>query len=116
MSVAVRVPSSGATRVEVHISTDLNTSAFAARQKANAYLASEVGNLLGAGDPELVLGDPTVWRLPVTLYRPGQGSLGAVGTVEVDAQTGELLIDDSSAHALERRASELAASSTPHAG
>lgn len=62
-----------------------------AQRKVGAWLVSEVGNLLMGGAPEFVPGARPVWRVPVlvTKERRGQATF-----VDVDAQTGQLLIDD----------------------
>lgn len=45
---------------------------------------------MGGGEPTLVIGERTVWRVPVILTFPTDGPVGTVGTIEVDAETGEL--------------------------
>ena len=48
----------------------------------------EVGNMLLAGDPRLVIAESTVWRIPIKLTSSQTGVLGEVGFVDVDAATG----------------------------
>ncbi len=78
--------------ITVHATIDVD--APSARRKATGWLASEVGNLLLGGDPALVIADRTVWRVPVLLTSPERGVVGQIGTVDVDATTGEVLSDD----------------------
>ena len=57
-------------------------------------MVSEVGNMLMGERPQLVVGKRTVWRVPVVLGSSTLGVLGEVGTVDVDAETGEILLTD----------------------
>lgn len=82
-------------QVTVHIDTEV-LDPQVARRKANVWLLESVGNLLGAENAELVLSDPLRWRFDVilglpTLDHPGSGDLFRVGTIEVDAASGEIL-------------------------
>lgn len=63
-------------------------------------MLSKVGTGVGADEPTLIVtGERVVWRVPLFLVLPGLGRLGAVGMIDVDAQTGEVLADHA---ALER--------------
>ena len=42
--------------VKIEVTAQINVSAFVARQKANRFLITQVGDQLGAGEPELVVG------------------------------------------------------------
>lgn len=84
----------GEITIKIEVTTQVNISAFVARQRANRYLIVQVGDQLCAGDPELVVGTVVRWRVPVQ-YAPSQrGALGIVGHLLVDAATGELSIAD----------------------
>jgi hypothetical protein len=74
--------------VTVHI--DANT----ARRRATGWLISEVGNKLKAGTGQLVITNQAVWRMPALLTSSKIGTVGQVGTVDVDAATGKLLVND----------------------
>jgi hypothetical protein len=82
---------------EVKIKGELNFTAFAARQQVNHYLIMHVGNLLHAGDPELLVGDSDLaqWDVPVVYSLPSRGTLGTVGHILVDAQNGDLKLKSS---------------------
>ncbi len=57
-----------------------------------------------AGEPELLLGDPTLWRVPVQWTSPTAGVLmSPVGHVLVDAVTGKLLVAPSQAEEMQQR-------------
>jgi hypothetical protein len=60
-----------------------------ARCKVSAWLVRDVGNLLMGGEPEYVPGEHPVWRVPVLVTH---GRQGCATFVDVDAQTGDLLI------------------------
>ena len=64
-----------------------------ARRKVSGWLVREVGNLLMGGDPEYVSGERPVWRVPVIVTH---GRKGHATFVDVDAQTGDLLITEGS--------------------
>jgi len=90
-------------------------TAAAARRHVNRFLLDRVSYLMGTERPELAETPRLVWRVPVILTSPDHGTLGQVGTVEVDAETGELLVDDHTADTLRRHGHALAAGSTPEA-
>ena len=60
-----------------------------ARRKVSTWLVRDVGNLLMGGEPEYVPGERPVWRVPVIAPR---GRQGRATFVDVDAQTGDLLV------------------------
>jgi alpha-D-ribose 1-methylphosphonate 5-triphosphate synthase subunit PhnG len=62
-----------------------------ARRQVHRWLLLEVSHMMGTEEPTLVVGDNTVWRVPVHLSTPQSGVVGKIGTVDVDAATGELL-------------------------
>jgi hypothetical protein len=103
--------------VRMEISTEINISASAARQRANRFLIMQVGDQLGALEPELVVAEQLHWRLPIR-YAPSRlGNLGIVGHILVDAQTGETTIADGRTIAdLQASAELLYERATPSAG
>lgn len=80
-----------ASDVDINVVATVNLDAAAARRKATAWLASEVGNLLISGAPQLIISKETVWRMPVVLTSSVTGTVGEVGSIDVNAETGELL-------------------------
>lgn len=76
--------------------SQVQVSAFVARQKVNVLMLEQVSNLLLADEPTLIQtpdGD-WVWRVPVDLTFPTHGRVGCVGEVDVDARYGEVHYDD----------------------
>jgi len=64
-----------------------------ARRKANSYLGRDVSLMMHGIDPALVLSEgQLVWRIPIELATPRQGHIGFIGTLDVDAHTGELIV------------------------
>jgi len=79
---------------EISVMATVNTSAKDARRQAIHWVVSEVGNMLTVGPPSLIIGQQTVWRLPVILTSSTIGTVGEVGIVDVDTKTGKVLTDD----------------------
>lgn len=74
----------------IEVSSEFNISSYVAKQQANRFLAMNVGNLLYAGEPELLLGQKLQWRVPVLYALPKVGKLGKVGEVLVNVDTGDV--------------------------
>lgn len=96
-------------RVAVHIDAEVLDSEVA-RRKANVWLLTNAGNLLGAKNPELLLQDRLLWRMDVILSSPRRGYIGKVGQLCVDARTGEILSADNLIEEYYTNANALAAS------
>src|SRR5437764_15314021 len=79
--------------IQIRVTQPLNVTSFSARQRVTQYVMLEVSTQLGAGTPELTIGERVYWSVPVVFSLPGKGALGRVGTLRVDAGTGELLTD-----------------------
>ena len=80
-----------------------------ARRKANVWLIENAGNLLGAENPELILGSRLLWRCDVvlgvpSLDQPGKGDSYRVGQILMDAATGEIQGADTLAEELQNHA------------
>ena len=100
--------------VNVHIQTELNVSAFMARQKVTGYVLDHVSDHMGGDEPSLVIdGEQFLWRVPVRLSVLPHGWLGQVGTVDVDAHTGQLLVTQALVEEMQRAALSLVERSTP---
>ena len=80
--------------LQISVEAVVNIDAKSARRRATAWLVSEVGNMMIAGEPRLVISQVTVWRLPVLLTSSEKGIIGEVGSVDVETSSGELLIND----------------------
>jgi hypothetical protein len=80
--------------IEVSVEATINIGAKTARRQATTWLVSEVGNMLVGGPPQLVIGQRTVWRVPVMLTSSRVGTVGQVGIVEIDTESGQPLVND----------------------
>jgi hypothetical protein len=99
--------------INIHISSKLNITQVTARRKVNVFVLNEIGTGLGGETPRLVVeSDRLCWRVPVILAIPPKGRLGQVGEISVDAQTGEILIDDQQIQDIRQHAERLFASTT----
>ena len=75
---------------EIHQVVHLAISAEQARKQVDRFLLNEVSHLMAADPPDLVVGKRTVWRVPIWIGFPRQGRF-AVGAIDVDAETGNLI-------------------------
>jgi len=102
-----RIPDKGT--FEIRQLVTLEISGEQARKLVNRFLLMEVSTMLAADAPDLVVGERTVWRVPVWIGFLHQGRF-AVGALDVDARTGAILDQEQSVAAIRARATELAAS------
>ena len=77
--------------VHVTVEATIEVTAKTAQRQVTIWLASEVGNMLIGGTPQLLIARQVVWRVPVLLTSSKVGIVGEVGVVEVDAISGSLL-------------------------
>jgi hypothetical protein len=78
--------------MQISVVATVQIDATTARRRVTAWLVSEVANLLVGGTPQLVIGQQTLWRVPVLLTSSQLGTIGPVGTVDVDATTGQIFV------------------------
>jgi hypothetical protein len=91
---AQAIPHTAPIHLSFHLAATLNVTADEARRLVNRQAVTELGTGLIARDPELVIaGEQILWRVPLALSLPGVGDMGQVGTVDVDARTGQLVLD-----------------------
>lgn len=104
-------------RVSLHILPPrVRIPAIVARRKVNVFVGENISCSMGGGTPELVLGARVVWRVPVFLTFPSYGVVGTAGTIDVDAETGDLLTTPSLVEELIHNAETLAARLPSEAG
>lgn len=94
--------------VDVKVSAQVNVTAFTAQRKVSKMVLDQVSHLLFGDTPSLVLSDRACWRVPVRLAFPITGAVGTVGEIDVDVQTGEVLITEALFQEMEARAADLA--------
>ena len=80
--------------IQVSVAAIINIKAKTAQREATTWLVSEVGNMLISGKPQLVISKNATWRVPVLLTSSRSGILGQVGSIDIDAESGELLVSN----------------------
>lgn len=94
----------------LHINTRI-VSAVRARRTVNGWLAFEVGDRTLAGDPELIIGEQLIWRVPVHWTSPSKGILAEhIADVLIDAISGEVLNADTQIRTVEEQVKHAAGS------
>lgn len=106
------LPTKGDLQIDIRLSATINVTAFTARQKVTGYVADELSTHTHGGQPSLHVGERLAWRVPVILSLPPRGDLGEVGYIDVDVETGELLVTHASLQEMNRRAKTLASGTT----
>lgn len=98
------LPQTGHLEVNIRVSAQVNVSAFVARQKADSFILSQISYMMHAGEPELVLNNRILWRVPVVLSQRSRGNVGQVGAVDVDVETGQLAVTPLQIEEMQERA------------
>jgi hypothetical protein len=85
-------------QVTIHVQASVLAPQIA-RRKVNVWLLANAGNLLGAENPQLILGERLFWRFNVVrslprLDSPGMAVSHTIGQMDIDAITGEPVIPD----------------------
>jgi len=75
-----------------------------ARRKANRWLAEYVGDMVMADHPLLThSGERQVWRFGAYVTSLQRDPFGPVGYVDIDAETGAVLMDETTAEEIAQR-------------
>jgi hypothetical protein len=106
------IPERGTFQIQETVT--IRVSAAEAKRQVDRWLLHEVNSQMGAEQPILVVGERSVWRVPVYWSAPHVGHVGIVGSVAVDVLSGEM--DDSAQRKAEfiQRAQDLAAGLPPY--
>jgi len=104
----ISLPVPAEVKIEFSLTAQVNVTDLTAQRKVSKLLLDHVGNLLYGERPSLVVGRRMLWRVPVWLALPTTGPLGQVGTLDVDAQTGEILFTQQILEEVAERGNELA--------
>jgi hypothetical protein len=104
----MHLPTDSTLDINIRVTQPLNVTAFSARQRVTQYVMQQLSTQLGGDAPELTVGERVWWSVPVVFTLPGRGVLGRVGTLRVDAATGELLTDPQTEQEMLRHAEQLA--------
>jgi len=94
--------------LQLHLEETLQVSGEEARMAVNRQVVPSLGTGLLARTPELaVTGERIDWRVPLSLSLPVLGDLGQIGSVAVDAQTGDIKLEDADRERLIQHARHL---------
>ena len=85
------VPAGATVKIEFSLTAEVNITDYTAQRKVRKLLLDEAGNLLYGEKPTLVADRHLLWRVPIWVALPTTGPLDQVGTLDVEAQTGEIL-------------------------
>src|SRR6266702_1030739 len=109
---AVPLPAESPLDINIHVTQPLNVTSFSARQRVTQYVMHQLSTQFGGDAPDLTVGERVYWTVPVVFTLPGKGVLGRVGTLRIDAGTGELLTDPQTEQEMMRHAEQLAQRTT----
>src|SRR5207237_2070857 len=98
--------------INIRVTQPLNVTSFSARRRATQFVMQELSTQFGGDTPELTVGERVYWSVPIVFTLPGKGVLGRVGTLRVDAGTGELLSDRQTEQEMLHYAEQLAQRAT----
>jgi len=85
----------GKVKIKIELSSEINVTPFIARQKANVFLLTHLGNLLWAAEPKLSVTERNLrWMIPVMYTIPTHISK-QVGELAMDVNTGEIILRES---------------------
>ena len=102
------LPTESTLDINIRVTQALNVTSFSARQRVTQHVMHELSTQFGGDTPELTVGERVYWSVPVVFTLPGKGVLGRVGTLRVDAGTGELLTNPQTEQEMLRHAEQLA--------
>lgn len=102
------LPKDSVLDIHIHVTQPLNVTAYSARQRVTQYVMQQLSTQFGADSPDLTVGERVYWSVPVVFTLPGKGTLGRVGTLRVNAGTGELLTDPQTEQEIMHHAEQLA--------
>jgi hypothetical protein len=108
---SVTLPERGALNLRLDVAATINITAEEARRKVAVFAGNKIADLLSGEPPGLVWQhEKAYWRVPVVLHSRSLGRIGAVGTIDVDVETGELQITDQIVEEIEQNAQRFAVS------
>jgi hypothetical protein len=102
------LPTGSVLDINIRVTQPLNVTAFSARQRVTQYVMQQLSTQFGGDSPDLTVGERVYWSVPIVFTLPGKGVLGRVGTLRVDAATGEMLTDPQTEQEIMGHAKQLA--------
>ena len=106
---SVALPERGPLNIQLNVAATINVTAEEARRKVGVFAGNKIADLLSGDTPGLGWQQNTAyWRVPVALHSRSMGRIGIVGAVDVDVESGELLITDQLIEEIEENAQRFA--------
>jgi len=109
----IHLPDSGSAEIEVKRSFIIGVSATQARRRVNGWLALQVSTSMLGDTPSLVIAERVVWRVPILFTATHVGTVGTIGAVDVDVESGEVLPETADIEEMFCRIKELAKTLPP---
>ena len=106
-TILEQIPKTGSIQLTIQIRSQFHFSAKAAQRLARRFVADEISYLLRVGEPTLVASERICWRMPIELALPGHGAVGQVGVVDVDVESGSVLLTPQQIESIRSRAQEI---------
>lgn len=101
----ITTPDPGLLDMDIHLTANIQISAADAKKRVSVFVGNEIADLLYGEMPSLVLSEQGVyWRVPVVLAAPFIGRIAQVGEIDVDVETGKLLVTDALITEIEQHA------------
>ena len=104
----LETPETGLFALDIQRTIEIVISSAEAQKRVTRYVLLHLSSQMHGGTAVLVAAERGVWRVPVHLTFPTHGDVGSVGFIDVDVQTGELLVGETVMKELEQNATALA--------
>lgn len=101
-------PESGEFSLNIQRTFHMQVSQEEAQRAVMRYITLNISSQFFTHAPVLFVADQAYWRVPIHLTFPSQGDVGAVGAIDVDIESGALMITDEILEGIESRADHLA--------
>ena len=109
----IDLPESGPAEIEVKRTFTIGISATRARRTVNGWLLLKVSTSMLGDTPSLVVAEGVVWRVPILFTATHVGPVGTIGSVDVDVESGEILMETADIEDMYCRIKELAKTLPP---
>jgi hypothetical protein len=109
MLETITPPESGPLDIDIKLTANIQVMPETVRRQVSVLVGNQIADLLHGEAPDLVLREDGVyWRVPVVLSSRFLGRIGAVGSIDVHVETGELMITEQTMAEIEDRAQRFA--------
>ena len=109
MLETITPPETGPLDIDIKLTANIQVTPETARRQVSVLVGNQIADLLHGERPDLVLReDGAYWRVPVVLSSRSLGRIGAVGSIDVHVETGELTITEQTVAEIEDRAQRFA--------